>query len=111
MATDRKAAARAYREDRRPMGIFRVRNVTSGRSFVGSSVDLPSMLNRQRFQLEMGSHSDRALQAEWNELGPDAFEIEVLDTLEAPDDAGYDPREDLRELLEMWQARLASERD
>jgi hypothetical protein len=111
MATDRKAAARAYREDRRPMGVFRVLNVTSGRSFVGSSVDLPSMLNRQRFQLEMGSHPDRTLQAEWNQLGPDAFEIEVLDTLEAPDDPGYDPREDLRELLEMWQARLAGELD
>lgn len=109
VVTDRKAAARAYKEDRRPMGIFRVRSIESERAFVGSSVDLPSMLNRQRFQLEMGSHPDRSLQTEWNSRGGVGFEFEVLDTLEAPDDPGYDPGDDLSELLAMWQDRLSSE--
>ena len=88
------------------MGVFRVRNTLSGQAFVGSSVDLPSMLNRQRFQLEMGVHPNRALQAEWNEMGAEAFEFEVVDTLAPPDDLDYDPRDDLRELLEMWEERL-----
>jgi hypothetical protein len=109
MITDRKAAAHAYREERRPAGVFRVLNTESGRAFVGSSVDLPSMLNRQRFQLEMGSHPDRQLQSEWNAQGGAAFVIEVLDTLEFPDDPAYDPAEDLRELLDMWRDRLDSD--
>jgi hypothetical protein len=107
VATDRKKAARAYREERRPAGIFRVLNTETGRAFIGSSVDLPSMLNRQRFQLEMGSHPDKKLQAEYNAQGPDAFEIEVLDALELPEDPAYDPRDDLKELLAMWTERLA----
>ena len=105
---DRKAAARAYRDECRPVGVFRVMSTRSGRAFVGSSVDLPSMLNRQRFQLEMGSHPDPALQAEWNAGGAEGFEIEVLDTLELPEDPAYDPRDDLRELLEMWRTRLSA---
>ena len=81
----------------------------SGIAFLGSSVDVPSMLNRQRFELEIGSHKDRALQAEWNRCGPEGFAFEVLDTLEPPDDPAYDPREDMAELLEMWRERLAAD--
>ncbi len=109
VATDRRAAARAYREERRPAGVFRVRNTLTGLALLGTSVDLPSMLNRQRFQLEMGGHPDKALQAAWNACGPDAFVFEVLDTLEWPEDPAYDPREDLRELLGMWAERLETD--
>ena len=108
MALDRKAAAREYMDNPRPMGVFRVSCAEGGASFLGSSVDLLSMLNRQRFELEMGSHRDRVLQAEWNEHGAATFRFEVLDTLEPPEDPAYDPHEDLLELLEMWRERLGS---
>ncbi len=55
---DRKALIRQYKETRRPMGVFRVFNTVADRSFVGSSKDLPSVLNRERFQLSHGSHPD-----------------------------------------------------
>ena len=48
---DRKTLIREYKESRRPMGVYRVLNTTNGRALVGVSVDLPSMLNRQRAQL------------------------------------------------------------
>ena len=73
---DRKARMREYKETPRPAGVYRVRNTATGKSLVGSTADLPGMLNRQRFQLEHGSHPDRELQRDWNELGPDAFEFE-----------------------------------
>ena len=106
---DRKALIRGYKETRRPAGVFCVRNTVSGRSLVGSTPDLPGMLNRQRFQLEMGSHPDRGLQADWNELGGEAFEFEVLDRLEQPDQPGYDPAEDLTALKDLWLERLTAE--
>ncbi len=90
------------------MGVFRVRNIKTGRSLVASSVDLPSMLNRQRFQLEMGGHANKQLQADWNELGPDAFEITVLDELEPAEDPSRDPKEDLAMLVEMWRDKLVA---
>lgn len=104
---DRKQLIRAYKETARPMGVYRVRHPDSGTEFIGASVDLPSMLNRQRFQLEAHGHPDRALQAAWDAEGPDAFVFEVLDTLEPPDEPGHDVREELRLLETMWREKLA----
>lgn len=103
---DRKARIREYKESPRQAGVFRVRNTVSGRSLIGSSVDVPARLNRVRFQLGAGGHPDRALQQDWNESGPGAFEFETLDTLKAPDEPGYDATADLRVLEQMWLERL-----
>lgn len=97
---------RAYKETPRPMGIYRVHNTVADRSLVRQSVDLPSALNRERTQLKFGGHPVRALQADWNALGPDAFVFEVLDTLAPPDAPGYDPTDDLAVLEAMWLERL-----
>ncbi|MFA5802099.1 MAG: GIY-YIG nuclease family protein [Thermoleophilia bacterium] len=105
--TDRKARIREYKETPRPAGIFRVRNTVTGKSLVGSSPDLPSMLNRQRFQLDNGSHPDKELQGDWNKLGPDSFEFQELDRLEPRDEPAYDPTDDLVVLKEMWFDKLA----
>lgn len=107
MSADRRERAREYRETSRPMGVFRVRDTVTGTTLIGSSVDLPSMLNRQRFQLEMGVHPDKALQRAWDATSPEAFVFEVLDELETSDIASYDPKDDLRELERLWRERLA----
>lgn len=100
---------RRYKETPRPAGVFAVRNTVEGTMLIGVSTDLPGILNRQRFQLEMGSHPDKALQSDWNRLGPDAFVIEVLDQLEPPvEQAGYDARDELDALREMWFERLSA---
>ena len=103
---DRKARIREYKETSQPAGIYRVRNTATGKSLIGSSVNLPGMLNRQRFQLEHGSHVDKELQGDWDELGSDAFEFEVLDRLEPKDEPAYDPTADLRVLKELWLEKL-----
>ncbi len=103
---DRKARIREYKETPRPAGVYRVLNTAARRSLIGSSLDLPSTLNRQRFQLEHGSHPDTDLQADWNRLGPEAFEIEELDRLEPRDDPTYDPTEELFTLKEIWVDKL-----
>lgn len=103
---NRKALIREYKESRRPMGVYRVRNTVNEKSFIGTSKDLPAMLNRQQSQLRMGGHPNRALQKDWNEYGTEAFEFEVLDTLPIPDRADYDPTADLRALEELWLDKL-----
>lgn len=103
---DRKARIREYQEAARPMGVFRVANQPTGRGVLGTSRDLPSILNRHRAQLSLGSHADKALQSEWDETGGEGFVFEVLDTLEPSDDPGYDPTQDLQALQELWEERL-----
>jgi group I intron endonuclease len=104
---DRKVLLREYKESRRPMGIYRVLNRANGKVLVGSSVNVPAMLNRHQAQLKLGMHQNRALQADWQAFGPDAFEFEVLDILEPPDQPDYDPADDLRALEEMWLEKLS----
>jgi hypothetical protein len=103
---ERKACIRQYKETPRPAGMFRVRNTATGKSLVGSTANLPGMLNRHRFQLQNGSHPSRELQADWNALGPDAFEFEVLDQLKPSAEPDYDATEDLQVLKELWLEKL-----
>ena len=105
---DRKALIRAYREQRPVMGVYRIRRRDTGRAFVGTSVNVPAIFNRERLQLRFGAHGIASLQQDWNALGEDAFEFEMLDALEWPDNApDYRPADDLAALLEMWKERLA----
>ena len=104
---NRKSLIRAYKETRRPMGVYRIHNTRDDRSLIGRSVDLPAILNRERVSLRFGNHPNAALQRDWATLGPDAFVFEVLDTLKAPDEQpDYDPTDDLRVLEELWMERL-----
>lgn len=104
---DKKALIRAYKETRRPMGVYRVHNIRNGWSLVGRSVDLPAILNRERAALRFGAHANPALQRDWKALGADAFVFEVLDTIDPPDgQPDYDPTEDLRLLEALWLERL-----
>jgi hypothetical protein len=107
VSIDRKALIRRYKESKRPMGVYRVRNTANGKALVGAGSDLPAALNRHLAQLRMGVHSNRALQQDWNELGPEVFEFEVLDTLTATDRRDDDPSDDLRVLEELWLERLS----
>ncbi len=108
---DRKELIRKYKNTPRPMGVFCVRNKLTSKVLVGSSVDLPAMLNRLRFQLQHGSHPNRWLQKDWNDLGAEAFTIEELDTLPPSEQPGYDPSEDLQTLEQMWRQKLSRSRE
>ena len=99
---DKKTLTREYKESRRPMGIYRIRNTANGKLLVGASVDLTSILNRHQWDLRMGGHRNRELQKDWAEFGAEAFEFEILDTLTSPEQPNYDPKDDLRALEELW---------
>jgi len=89
------------------MGVGAVRNTANGKALVVCGRDLSALLNRHRAQLRLDAHANRALQADWNTLGPDAFEFVVLDTLAPTDAADYDPTEDLHTLEALWLQKLS----
>jgi hypothetical protein len=108
MAIDRKDAVRKYKETPRTMGVFVIRNTSSGKAFIGSSTDAPARLNRHRSTLKFGAHPSRELQQDWESLGADAFEFTVVDTLKPSDEPGNDPSEDLAVLEAMWREKLSA---
>ena len=60
-------------------GIYSIRNVTSGKRYVGQSVDIKGRwFNGHRPALRSGRHSNPRLQNAWNKYGEDVFEHIVL---------------------------------
>jgi len=105
---DKKELKRQYKESRRPMGVYRILNKENGKSLVASSVNLPATFNKIRMQLKtMTFLQHPQVQSDWNELGADAFELEVLEELEPlADSPAWDPAEDLQALEELWIEKL-----
>lgn len=88
------------------MGVFQIRNMVNEKVFVGSSLNLPGIFNRHKLELKMGTHKNKALQAEWNEFGADKFAFEILDELTPVSDPQHDYREDLTHLEDLWLEKL-----
>ena len=104
---DRKTIRREYKESYRPMGVYRFVNTANGKCLVGSSANLPGASNRLRFELKVGTFRNDALQGDWKLYGAEAFEFEVLESLEPPDVPGFNPREDLDVMEELWLEKLS----
>ena len=103
---DKRTLKREYKEAEIPMGIYRIWSKRSDRSLVGSSLNLPAILNRSRSELRLGGHRNRELESDWDALGEEAFELEILDTLPPRDEPGYDARRELKVLEDLWLERL-----
>ena len=81
--SNRKDLVREYKEKRPMPGIFAVRCIPAAAAWTGQSKNLETQKNGIWFQLRMGTHVNKTLQAAWNEHGEAAF---VFDMLEAVDD-------------------------
>jgi len=122
----RKELVASYQETERVLGVYVITNVKEGKKYVASSPNAASAWKRERFELDMGSHRNAALQADWKRLGSEAFTFEVIDRLELKEkvkhdykdvlgsegDAGrslvWDYRKRLKKLEEMWIEELGS---
>jgi len=103
---DRRAAKTEYKLSHRPMGVFQIVNKVNGKVFVDSSNNVPGKINRHKFALDHGSHASKSLQADWNELGEDAFEFETIEPVEPREDVTYDYKADLEFLENLWLEKL-----
>ena len=70
-----------YKAMRPEMGVFVFRCVPTGKNYVGWTHDLKGTLNSLRFQLELGSCREKALQEAWRVHGGAAFCVDVLEKL------------------------------
>jgi len=79
---ERKEAARKWKERKPIAGAFAVRCTVTGRTWVGAARNLEATHNGCWFGLRIGTHLNRALQAEWNAQGEPAFQFEILEKLD-----------------------------
>jgi hypothetical protein len=107
----RKELIRLYRETPRPAGVYRVLHKPSGRALIGTAPDTRAKFNSLQAQLSFGSFPNKAIQADWDADGEDAFVFEVLDLLPPGDDPTADLNAELATLLEMWLEKLGLDED
>jgi hypothetical protein len=103
---DKQSKKREYKNTTRPMGVYQIKNKVNGKVLIGSSPNLPAILNRFKAELKMSCCRNTVLQEEWKQFGPDVFEFKDLEILEPLDDPIYDPAEDLHFLEEQWTEKL-----
>lgn len=106
---DRKAAIAAYRKREIAAGIYAVRCVSTGATWVGQSPDLSKIQNRLWFTLRLGNSTHRSLQDAWRAEGADAFTFEILERLE-DEEIDYVRARLLQERLSHWADRLQAPR-
>src|ERR1041385_2441419 len=106
MKTDKRLLKQEYMQAKRMLGVFLIRNTTNNKVYLGSGIDIQGIVNRHRFALSMGGHQSKALQKDWNELGADKFEFEILDQMEPRDEPAFDARRELQFMEEMWLEKL-----
>lgn len=105
---ERRQLARRARDAFPPMGVYAIRDRTTGRVRVAASRNVHAAINRIGFELRLGSHPDRALQAEWNSGGAGRFSFEVLELVRERSDAAFDYAAELRLLEELHRAEAAA---
>lgn len=102
----RKELASAYKQMKFPMGVYQIRNTANGKIYVGSSVNLTAIWNRERIQLEMGSHPNTELQRDWKALGRTNFIYEILSEIDQKEGETLDYAKELKTLEALYLDEL-----
>lgn len=59
-------------------GVYAIRNISTGREYIGSSVNLINRIKQHARELENGRHVNHVLQADFTRFGSNGFEASVL---------------------------------
>lgn len=105
-AKSRKDIHREYKERVKPSGVFQVKNTTNGKVLLGSSLNLEGSLNKHKFMLKIGSHTNKALQKDWDELGANQFVFEILEEVKVVDSPNFNLQDELTLLEQIWLEKL-----
>lgn len=63
------------------IGIYKIRNVTNQKFYVGSSNDTKDRFRKHRSLLRRSQHHCKHLQAAWNKYGEECFRFEVIEDI------------------------------
>jgi hypothetical protein len=104
----RRELSRAVRDAFPPMGVYAIRDAVTGAVRVHASRNVHGSINRDQFALRLGSHRDKALQAEWSHE-PARFTFEVLEMVKERKEPDFDYAEELRLLQQLYRTELCGE--
>lgn len=98
---NRRELKAEYLQQKPKAGVFQVKNLKNGMLLLDSAINMPSKWNRHRTELRFGSHRNKTLQQDWNEMGEAGFEFSVLSELEILTNLNFDLVTELKILYEI----------
>ena len=96
------ALKREYKEARRPAGVYQIKNMVTGKIFIGSSINVAGRINRHKAEFAFGSEGIPGLLADWHEYGGENFTFEVLEVLDGEYESDMALKEDLHLIERLW---------
>lgn len=104
----RRKAVRDFKEKSATPGIFAVRCLVTNERWLGPSRNLEAQQNGIWFQLRLGTHRVKSMQAAWNTHGEDNLVYETVETFEDEDLTPYIVQSMLKERLAYWREELGA---
>ena len=98
----KKELKAAYKQMKFPIGVFQIRNKTTGKILVDGSTNMNAKWNRHLTQLRFKSHRNTTLQNDWNKYGADDFVFEVLSEIDQSDEKIMDYEQEVEALLQLY---------
>lgn len=68
-------------------GVYAIVNTANGHRYIGSTKNFRIRSGSHRWSIATGNFFNKAMRAAWQEHGPDAFRIELLEETAADDDS------------------------
>ncbi len=103
----RKEIINAYKQRRLRGGVYKITNTRNGKYLLGHAANLQSVQNGFQFAQSAGSAVHPRLRKDWQEMGAQAFTLEVLEELEQkPEQSEADFKEDLKTLEQLWRTNF-----
>lgn len=104
----RRKAVRDFKEKSATPGIFAVRCLVTDERWLGPSRNLEAQQNGIWFQLRLGTHRVKPMQAAWNAHGEDNLVYEIVEAFEDEDLTPYIVQSMLKERLAYWREELGA---
>jgi group I intron endonuclease len=103
---NKKQIAKDYKQQKQPAGIYAVHNKIDNKMYIGTSKNLPAVIRRFEFTLQMESFPYQELIDDYKKLGKNNFEINILDELELKNESEKEITAELNLLEELWIEKL-----
>ena len=98
---NKKELKQAYKQHKPVMGVFQIKNTVNNKVLIEGSTNIASKWNRHQTELKFGSHRNKELQKDWNEMEATSFTFEILSELAYKEDVAVNYVEEVKVLQAM----------
>ena len=94
----KKLMREAFDNRKVSMGVLSIRNLETNKTFIKSTINAEAWENKTKFILKMGQFENAELQADWNRLGEDQFQFEMIEELEENENQYFNYQKELQKM-------------